>query len=215
MDLAHPGRALAPTLDVIVLEVLARTTTPLPLSQIHRLAGTGSVSGHLKALTRLRESGLVLSPPGGYSLNREHVATPAVEAMATMRSELLDRIRKHVRAWRPAPAVVGVFGSFARRDGDTSSDIDILVVRDFPPEPAAREAGDLAAAVRRWSGNEAHIVDITKDDLVRLAAANEPILASWQAELIPLIGALSIPEQPEHSRPERRHRTSRAKGGDA
>jgi predicted nucleotidyltransferase len=192
MDIAHPGHAIAPTLDVIVLEVLARTKAPMPLAQIHRLAGTGSVSGHLKALTRLVDSGVVLSQPGGYVLNREHVAAPAVEALAAIRSELLDRIRNQAGTWRPVPVLVGVFGSFARRMGDANSDIDVLVVRHAAEEHAADQAGELAAAILRWSGNDAHVVDVTIDDLTRMAAADEPILGSWRADLVPLIGRFPV-----------------------
>jgi predicted nucleotidyltransferase len=193
MDLAHPARALAPTLDMVILEVLSRTTAALPLSQIHRQSGVGSVSGHLKALTRLVNSGVVLSVSGGYCLNRDHVAAPAVAALSQLRSELLRRIRDHAGSWYPKPAFVGVFGSLARREGDSISDIDILVVRRHGAGTDADQTGELATAIRGWSGNEAHVVDLTPEDLVRMAAADEPILASWQAEVVPLIGQLRIP----------------------
>jgi predicted nucleotidyltransferase len=215
VDLTHPARALAPTLDVIIIEVLARTTSPLPLSQIHRLAGAGSLSGHLKALTRLVDNGLVLTEPGGYRLNREHVAAPAAEAIAVMRTTLLERIRDHVSTWRPSPVVVGIFGSLARREGDTHSDIDVLVVRHTASEHAADQAGELAEAIRRWSGNDTHVVDITSEDLARLADADEPILASWRSDLIPLLGALTIPKQPTNSPPEHRTEPSRTTGDGA
>ena len=174
------------------------------MPQIHRLAGTGSVGGHLKALTRLVGTGVVLAQPGGYGLNREHVAAVAVNALAGMRSELLDRIRTQARSWRPEPVVVGVFGSFARREGDASSDIDVLVVRDALPEPATHQGGELAAAIRRWSGNDAHVVEITTTDLARMAVAGEPILDSWQADLISLIGQFRIPRLADAS-PAARH----------
>jgi len=207
MDVAHPARSVAPTLDMVVLEVLSRTTAALTLAQIHRLAGTGSVSGLLKALARLVESGLVLVQPGGYGLNREHVAAAAVEALAAMRSELIERIRSQVAAWRPAPLFVGIFGSFARRDGDAKSDIDLLVLWRAPGEHPAHQAGELAGAIRRWSGNEAHVVEVTPDDLTRMAVDSEPILDSWRADLIPVFGRLHLPALGHDSRPTVRAHT--------
>src|SRR6266508_1038245 len=59
VDVAHPIRAVVPTLDGPVLEVLARTTRPLTGREIHRLAETGSPNGVRLALTRLSGQGLV------------------------------------------------------------------------------------------------------------------------------------------------------------
>jgi predicted nucleotidyltransferase len=108
-----------------------------------------------------------------------------------MRPELFGRIRAEVSKWRPKPYYACVFGSAARGDGDTNSDIDLLVVhapfpgdpkppkqnriRDSltqmltePPPVLASEAKRwpsqverLRDKVRAWTGNPAQIVDLS------------------------------------------------------
>lgn len=51
--------------------------------------------------------------------------------MARLRLELWRRLRSELGEWQPAPLYAAVFGSAARGDGDTASDIDLLLVH--PP----------------------------------------------------------------------------------
>ncbi len=92
-------------------------------------------------------------PAGGYLLNRDHLAAPAVLVLAGMRSELLRRIGEFTDQWEVAPLLLGTFGSFARRDGDADSDIDFLLVAKA--KNSDEQAGNLAVtahtATRRAS----------------------------------------------------------------
>ena len=99
-----------PTLDGPVLLTLAKLTGPVTGRQVHQLTGIGSEAGVRKVLTRLVRHGLVREYPAGgaylCSINREHLAWPAVEELAGMRGQLLarlrqalDRLRADVRAW--------------------------------------------------------------------------------------------------------------------
>ena len=128
MDVSRPERAFLPSMEGPVLMVLAGTTLPLGMSELHRMVSKGSLGGVRHALERLVEQGVVHRVPGGYSLNREHLASPAVVLLAGMRPELLGRIGEISDAWDTTPLLLGVFGSFARRDGDSESDIDLLLV---------------------------------------------------------------------------------------
>ena len=59
-------------------------------------------------------------------------------------------MREEIDTWRIRPVVAAVFGSAARSDGDTSSDIDVLLVHPpFPGEP--KPAG--------WKTLGAHLAD--------------------------------------------------------
>ena len=76
--------------------------------------------------------GVVRAVPGRYVLDRDHIAAPAIELLASLHGELISRIRKTLERWPIAPQLVGLFGSAARRDGDADSDIDVLVSFDGP-----------------------------------------------------------------------------------
>lgn len=187
MDLRNPAHAIVPTLEGPVLLALISTTAPLTLADLHRLIPTGSKSGIRQALARLCRQGTVESVPGGFVLNRDHIAVGAVDALSRMRIELADRVRNLVSALSPAPLLVGFFGSHARRDGDSESDIDVLVVART--HPADGFAGELASQVRRWTGNECHVVVVTAEELSVMASVQEPIVEEWRRDLEVLFGS--------------------------
>src|SRR4051812_27651547 len=196
MDVARPYTAICPTLDSGVLSVLAGTTRPLTGREIARLLDRPSHSGVLDALNRLAEHGLVDREEAGraflFTLNREHLAAPAVDVLAHMRGELLTRLRNTIGAWDIAPVHVSLFGSAARGQGDTGSDIDIFVVR--PKKVGSedlrwREQIDLLARqVQRWTGNRAGIAEVSKESLARLRKQDPPIMAQLRADAITVAG---------------------------
>lgn len=186
MNTADPMRSIVPSLDGPVLQALTGSTAPLRLSDVHGLVGSASISGVRKVLVRLVKAGLVHQVPGGYVLNRDHVAAPAVLRLAGLRSELFERIAAIVTQWRPRPALVGVFGSMARREGDEDSDIDLLVITDDSAGP--ERIGDLAEQVGRWTGNPCHVVAVSTGDLKRLRRRNEAILGEWERDLVVISG---------------------------
>ncbi len=186
MDVAMPISSVVPSLDGPVLVALASTTAPTTLGEVHRRAGRGSKSGVREVLLRMVDDGLVLDVPGGYLLNREHLATPAVTALSDLYGELARRIRSAIGEWGGDVSLVGLFGSAARRDGDRSSDIDLLVVSD------AEDLDDLierlGTQIHMWTGNRAQVVGLRSEDMIRLRRANEPILAHWETELVVICG---------------------------
>jgi predicted nucleotidyltransferase len=185
VDVALPLRSVVPTLDGPVVAVLVATTAPLSLAEVHRRAGGGSKSGIRRVLLRLVAEGVVHDVPGGYLLNRDHLAAPAVELLANLHGEFLARIRREVDGWTRPPDLVGLFGSAARRDGDASSDIDLLVVGDAPD---VDDVDRLGQRIEAWTGNAAQIIALTPGDLRRLRRAREPIVAVWDRELVVVVG---------------------------
>lgn len=196
MDLARPYTAVCPTLDSGVLAVLAGTSRPLTGREVARLAGRNSHSGVLDVLSRLVEHGLIERREAGrallYTLNRDHLAAPAVEALAGMRAELLKRLRRLIESWDVSPVHASLFGSAARGEGGTDSDIDIFVVRPggvSEDEPAWRAQLDgLAEDILRWTGNHAGIAEVAEPELGRLEPERRPIAAELRKDAIVLSG---------------------------
>ncbi|MBA3877784.1 MAG: hypothetical protein C0498_12835 [Anaerolinea sp.] len=196
MDVSHPIRGIIPTLDAPVLEALAATTRRLSGREVHRLAGAGSVRGVQLVLARLVAQGLVSAEEHAgatlYAANRAHLAWPALEALVNLRRHLLERIRETVAGWAIAPLHVSLFGSAARRDGDSRSDIDLLVVRS----DAVTEGGEaweaqldaLRDAVAAWTGNRCQAFAIDRARLAAHVAAGDPLVESWLHDGVLLTG---------------------------
>lgn len=181
MDVSSPIRTVVPSLDGPVLQALSASNAPASLSQVHRRTGEGSVSGVRRVLERMVTHGLVLRQPGGYVLNREHLAADAVLLLTGLHGRFRERLRDWVAARDEPIVAVGLYGSAARRDGSTDSDIDLVVVTSSPTDPQLRD--DLAATVERWTGNRAQVVALTAKQVEQLHAQASPIVASWVDEL--------------------------------
>jgi predicted nucleotidyltransferase len=188
-----------PKLDAPVLAVLARTRRPLTGRQVHQLAGAGSESGVRKVLARLAAQGLVHASEAGqaklYVANREHVAWPAVDILCSLKSTLLDRLRDQIRSWAVPPRAAALFGSAARGDGGTSSDIDVLLVRpdevDAADETWCRQVDVFRDRVEAWTGNHCQVYEVDSTGLREHAGhaeREEPIVAEWRRDAIPLFG---------------------------
>jgi predicted nucleotidyltransferase len=176
--------------------VLAGTTRPMTGREIARLMGRKSHSGVLAALNRLAEHGLVDREEAGraflFTLNREHLAAPAVDLLAHMRSEFFARLSRAVDSWEISPVHLSLFGSFARGEGDADSDIDLFVVRPQGIEredPRWREQLDLLTRkIERWTGNSAGIAEVGKEEIPRLRREEPPILAELRKDAITIAG---------------------------
>lgn len=197
MNLAQPYTAICPPVEGGALSVLAGTTRPMTGREIARLMGRASHSGVLRSLNRLAEHGVVNREEAGrallFTLNREHLAAPVVELLAHMRSALFDRLSREVGSWQIAAVHVSLFGSFARGEGDTNSDIDLFIVRPQKvdrEDPRWREQLDLLARqVQRWTGNPAGIAEVGKEEIPRLRKEEPPILAELRKDAITVAGS--------------------------
>lgn len=196
MDLATPLRSLVPTLDAEALTVLAGTTAPLTGNRLAGLAPRGSRAGLMRVLERLVAHGLVLAEPAGaatlYRLNREHLLCEPLLATVQARRRLLDRLRAELESWASPCLHASVFGSVARGDATTSSDIDLLLVRPVGLEADEtgwqRQVRRLEASVEAWTGNALAILELTPSDLARSRDAGEPLLQALQEDAIVLVG---------------------------
>lgn len=186
MDVSSPISSVIPSLDGHVYAALSSTNGPMTLGAVHQLTGGASKSGVRTVLLRMVASGLVDQVPGGYRLNREHLAAGPIEALTSLYGELLTRIRSEVDSWQPKPLLVGLYGSAARRDGNEASDIDLLIVGDV--ESLDDSAMHLAHLIRRWTGNPGQVVLKSPAEIGRLRRAEEPIVRSWEEDLVEICG---------------------------
>lgn len=196
MDFALPAHALCPKAMAATLEVLAGTTDALTGRQVARLVRSGSQQAVLDALGRLAENGVVNREIVGkthlYRLNREHLAAPAVEILAGLFANLVERLGDTLGAWDPKPRHASLFGSAARREASTMSDIDILLVRrkgiapDDPEWTEQKEA--LASHALRWSGNPISWLDLSQAEVKSALRSRDPLLDELKRDGVHLAG---------------------------
>ncbi len=126
------------------------------------------------------------------SLNREHLATGPILALVTLRSTLIQFLQTEISAWPIAPVHASVFGSFARHDGDTASDIDVLLVRadNIPADDPTWEQAlsEASGRVRHVTGNPLSFVELSVSELHETLSARGPIVTAWLAEAVHLVG---------------------------
>jgi predicted nucleotidyltransferase len=196
VDVSHPIRVVVPSLDGPVLEVLAGTTRPMTVFDVHRVGGSGSVNGIRKVLERMTRVGLVTADRRGnatyYAANRDHLAWPAVEALVALGLALRTAIVQEVERLSIAPLHVSLFGSAARRDGDADSDIDLLIIK---PDSAADtdqwndELDRLRASILHVSGNRCQVFDMSLRRLRQHIDAGDPLVAAWLRDGVLLAGS--------------------------
>ena len=183
MRLQNPFAAVSTTgLDSQVLMVLVRTEQYLSIHQIHQLLPEeGSPQGVRKSVVRLVQQGAVLERVTGrsysYALNRDHLLADAVLQIANAKSELFSRMAQLISEWRIQPLTVKVFGSAARNEMRTDSDIDLLVVMsDSATEEAVEDSvRRLADQVALWTGNDVRPL-VYRSSEVRPASIFDSIL---------------------------------------
>ncbi|HWH46063.1 MAG TPA: nucleotidyltransferase domain-containing protein [Thermoleophilaceae bacterium] len=196
MDFRRPLRVVTPTLEGDVLRVMAGADAEFTGGEVHRLVEHGSRDGVRDALDRLVDQGVVLCRPAGrahlYRFNREHVAAPWIEGLAGVRQQLLERLRSEIEGWAVQPVAAAVFGSVARGEAGPESDLDVFLVR---PASADEDTGwdeqvaALAAAVTRWTGNDARPLEFREDELAA-GAGDEPVLRDVLEHGIEIGGSL-------------------------
>jgi predicted nucleotidyltransferase len=200
MDLSRPWALIRSPIDMEVLLVLLGTTRPLTGREVARLVRAGSQPAVNAALRRLAEEGLVRAEEAGnaylHTFNREHLGAQAVEMLAGIRRELERRLRAEIGEWEISPAHVSMFGSAARGDGDTRSDIDLFVVRpaDVPEDnPDWRDQLDrLSGHVHDWTGNRAVLSEVSVADVRRLRRDRPPVVEELRRDAITLAGPAPI-----------------------
>ena len=164
--------------------------------EVARRAGVSQPAA-LAALDHFVEHGLVRSQQAGranlYSLNDEHLLVSVIEGAFGARGELVKQMAAQVSHWEVQPRHISLFGSTARGDGNTKSDIDILIVR-----PLVRTNSDefvwngqvdaFAHQVELWTGNRAAIVELSLDELQSQHRDGRALLEEIRRDGIRVVG---------------------------
>ena len=194
VDLGRPAAVALPSGTEAVIRALAGTIAPLGVRELARVAGV-SANRASQVLTHLIEHGLVTVEEHGAGrlcrLNRAHLATEPLLALVDLRGRLLEFLRDEVGAWKPQAVHVSLFGSAARGDGHTRSDLDLLVVRAVrkkDEEAWERQLYDSGERIMAATGNRAAWFVTTQADLARAVEAGEPIVDEWRRDAIHLAG---------------------------
>jgi len=195
MDLATPIRSVIPSTHADVLRVLARTDQPLSGRRVAALTnGRVSQTGANLALRALVAAGLVTSedhPPAKlYALNRRHLAAPAIEALASLREQLIEGMRAELADWRYPAWGAWLFGSAARGDGDETSDIDVLLVRPDATDEAdpawMEQVERFVDTVTSWTGNPCAVVEHSRAEFDALLSRGDRLARELRSDAIAL-----------------------------
>lgn len=191
MNLSAPVLDVAPTVRGALLQVLTRLEQPVTRRQLAAAAGVspGNASGVLEDLVKC---GLVSEVVAGRSsmvaLNRNHLAAGPLLALASLRGELIRRLREQMTPW-PHLRGAWLFGSVARGDADSDSDIDILIVADDLESPDTHERlSALQHDIHVWTGNDLQLVEHSPDSWQQLVRANNPLVRQIRRDGIALTG---------------------------
>lgn len=190
MRLDYPLGAVTPSLDGEVLAVLARSDSYFTVGDLQRIIPGRSPEGIRRTLARLNKEGVVTTQRSGrtyaYTLNRRHLAAPAIHMLATLKNTLLERISAAFADWAKPPLYAALFGSAAQGNMRTDSDIDLLLVRATATDEDTFEAqaAELAADITQWTGNDARPFTVDESNVT----TSEPIYADIAAHGITLSG---------------------------
>lgn len=197
MLLQHPFEAVTTSVDGDCLAVLARADHEFTVSRLLPLLGRErSLTGVRNALDRLADQGVVIVRRVGnvksYSLNRSHLLAPAIVEIAAARDRLVERVAAELQQWRVSPVYGALFGSAARGEMHTESDIDILLIHpdDADIELWTDQVGHLQQLVTSWTGNDTRVLTLSERE-VHEHGTRDPVLREVAHEGVALAGSTS------------------------
>lgn len=182
MDFLRPVEAVVPGAQGRVLAVLAETTAELNLRTIARLADVSQAQAS-RVLPGLVDLGIVerreVPPSSLFRLVPEHVASRAILDLARSVDAVIDEVGRLAGSLPVAPSSVILFGSFARREARTDSDIDVAVVRpelvDEDDEPWATSIEQWRNDVGRLTGNPVELLEVSAAEAVAALRSDSPL----------------------------------------
>lgn len=192
MILQEPLRTVTGSADAPVLQRLAGAEHDFTVAQLARLIPERSSSGIRLVLSRLVAQGIVdevgVGRSQAFRLNRDHLAAAHIIALSALREELIDRLRDAIAEWPEHPLYAAMFGSAARGEMSSMSDIDLVFVRPAGASDAFdARVHDLVARAQRWTGNDVRPLLFDSDE-VTARGAEEPVLLDIAREGVTIVG---------------------------
>jgi predicted nucleotidyltransferase len=97
-----------------------------------------------------------------------------------------------ITSWSIPPTHVSLFGSVARGNATTSSDIDLLIVRPttvfYDDEAWRSQLTGLTEEALLWTGQAIAWLELSDKELTQAVATTEPIVTEWRRDGVLLVG---------------------------
>ena len=179
MDLSAPITDVIPGHRGAVLAALLRLREPVTGRELAAQAGVPAATAR-RIIDDLAEAGLVdLRPAGralGVTLNRQHLAVPALEQLAAMRALLIETLHRVYRRMG-APGCRGV-DVWVRHRGEMVIVTRILTSSLFRGEASddwETQTGDLASLGSACTGNDVQVLDYSRREFPEARVGSESL----------------------------------------
>ncbi|WP_280804427.1 nucleotidyltransferase domain-containing protein [Aurantimicrobium minutum] len=160
---------------------------------INALIPGRSDEGIRKTLKRLISVGIVeelsVSRAHLYRLNREHLGAELIVQLASLKHVFFARLHNEMSQWDIPPIFACIFGSAARDQMSTGSDVDLFVIQPDKTSSTQWDAQvlELTAHATLWIGSEVRPLLYTESEIRRLGSA-EPVFEFIAKEGIHVCG---------------------------
>ena len=190
MDLSRPATVVFGEDRTRVLHRLSVLAEGTSGRRIHELSGVRSLRTTQRILHEFVAAGLVdvrqIGASNEYVLNRHHVLWGPIEELLATPSRLEAAMAMILsETLQDRGGTAALYGSFARGEAGTDSDVDILVIWDDDEhdERAATELLDTASRrIEQLTGNHAQLFPLSRKELARLIDRDDPFIDSLRRE---------------------------------
>lgn len=191
--------ALGARSRVAVLRVLAALPAPLSQRELARRAGV-QVRSAQQAIEVLVALGLVRRTIGGrdhlVEFNRHHHLFPTVAALFEAEADRFRAVREALHTWANARGLAGtiqslaIFGSAARAEDSSASDLDVLALTASGRGRADLDAAfeTVSADLRERQGVQARLLTYSVSQARTMLRRRQPPIAEAMRDAIVLIG---------------------------
>jgi len=168
------------------------------MRQVAKLAAVSQTQAS-EVLARLGKLGVIQRRDVGRSalvrLDRSNAAGQLVERLATLHRDVLEQLRRAAMDVKPIPAALVVFGSFARGQATSASDMDVLAVR---PKGVVADDEHWVSSLGHWAdlaghiaGNPVNLLDVALSDVRPRPKLDSRLWRNIETDGIALVGLMA------------------------